>query len=409
MNSISTIFDWAQQTHDSGLPEVGTSALVVLSEEDTAAGGAANGGLAALLAAARRARVFTLFVDMSNGQAGPQWPLGLAPEPSAHEFIVRAAQTGLFGASAFNLLLRSNGIETLVVTGASADLTLMGLARDARARGLQVRAAVEPMACHRVAACWLAQPEGSRSWQPEVKQAHWLRSLEQRVAPAHTALVLIDVQNDFVSAGGATGRREPMPLVDAAAARIPVLLDSARAAGCTVVHVQAEYGQHVRGVGSPYRFPSSKTREGAVWSLSATEIDEDQQFPPTEVEVCLPRSWGSELIAEVRPLPGELRVTKHRFSAFIDTPLEVMLRSRGIRTVIFAGVTTNCCIESSVRDASMLDFHVVVAEDAVGTKNSVMALHDASLEQMRTYFALVEPVARIAQALRSHAAEEVSA
>ena len=84
-----------------------------------------------------------------------------------------------------------------------------------------------------------------------------------------------------------------------------------------------------------------------------------------------------------------------------------MLRARGIRTLIFAGVTTNCCIESSVRDASMLDFHVVVAGDAVGVKDSVAALHAASLEQMRTYFALVEPVERITEALHSHVAEGV--
>ncbi|WP_295523091.1 isochorismatase family protein, partial [uncultured Pseudacidovorax sp.] len=309
-----------------------------------------------------------------------------------------------FGASTLNLLLRANAIEQLVVAGLQMDLAVASLLRDARARGLQAHAAVDAAAMRAIARQWPAGSDAPRSWQPQVKHSRWLRTLEQRVAPAHTALLLIDVQNDFVSADGATGRREAMPLVQAAVAQMPALLEAARTAGCTVVHVHAEYGQHVRHVGSPYRFPSALTREGAVWSLSAAEVDDAHQFAPGEVEVCLPGSWGRAPLEAIAPRAGELQITKHRFSAFVDTPLEVMLRARGIRTLIVAGVTTNCCVESTVRDASMLDFHVVVAEDAVGVKNSVVALHEASLEQMRTYFARVEPVVRIAQALQSHAA-----
>jgi len=363
---------------------------------------AALDDLAALLQAARAARVFTVFI--APVETAFAWPEVLAPRPSPHEFVVRAPDTGAFGASTLNLLLRANAIEQLVVAGVHLDLALASLLRDARARGMQAHAALGAEVIATIARQWPASLDAPRSWQPEVKHARWLRTLEQRLAPAHTALLLIDVQNDFVSPEGATGRRESMPLVQAAVARMPVLLEAARTAGCTVVHVHAEYGQHVRHVGSPYRFPSALTREGAVWSLSAAEVDDAHQFAPGEVEVCLPGSWGGRALEAVAPRPGELQITKHRFSAFVDTPLEVMLRARGIRTLIVAGVTTNCCVESTVRDASMLDFHVVVAEDAVGVKNSVVALHEASLEQMRTYFARVEPVARIAQALQSHAA-----
>lgn len=360
--------------------------------------------LAALLQAARAARVFTVFI--APVETAFPWPEPLVPRPGPHEFVVRAPDTGVFGASTLNLLLRANAIEQLVVAGLQMDLAVASLLRDARARGLQAQAAVDAPTTHAVAQRWPAGSDAPRSWQPQVKHSRWLRTLEQRVAPAHTALLLIDVQNDFVSAEGATGRREAMPLVQAAVAQMPALLEAARTAGCTVVHVHAEYGQHVRHVGSPYRFPSALTREGAVWSLSAAEVDDAHQFAPGEVEVCLPGSWGRAPLEAVAPRAGELQITKHRFSAFVDTPLEVMLRARGIRTLIVAGVTTNCCVESTVRDASMLDFHIVVAEDAVGVKNSVVALHEASLEQMRTYFARVEPVARIAEALQSHAAPQ---
>ncbi|MBO9645304.1 MAG: isochorismatase family protein [Pseudacidovorax sp.] len=397
----------AEQPLDEAAPDAAPFATALVIPASAAlrdAPPAALEDLAALLQAARAARVFTVFI--APVEAAFPWPAALTPRPGPHEFVVRAPDTGAFGASTLNLLLRANAIEQLVLAGVQLDLALASLMRDARARGIQAQAAVGADTHAAIARQWPATPEAPRSWQPEVKHARWLRTLEQRVAPSHTALLLIDVQNDFVSPEGATGRREAMPLVQAAVAQVPALLDAARTAGCTVVHVHAEYGQHVRNVGSPYRFPSTRTREGAVWSLSATEVDDAHQFAPGEVEVCLPGSWGGQPLAAAAPREGELQITKHRFSAFVDTPLEVMLRARGIRTLIVAGVTTNCCVESTVRDASMLDFHVVVAEDAVGVKNSVVALHEASLEQMRTYFALVEPVARIAQALQSHAAPQ---
>jgi nicotinamidase-related amidase len=380
----------------------GQTALVLVDVSSTHFAGRADEAvqLRALLGAARAARVFTIFLTALE-EDEPFAP-GLAPAPGEHEFVVRAPAAGPFGTSTFHLLLRANGITDVVLAGSDAQLAVSCAARDASARGLRVGLASDAATLFSVVTRWIDEPQGPRGWQPEVKHASWLRTLEQRLNPAHTALVLIDVQNDFVSAQGATGRRESMPLVDAAAARIPVLLADARAAGCTIVHVTAEYGQHVRHIGSPYRLPSKRTREGAVWSVSAGEMGDDQEFPANEVEVCLPGGWGALTLASVAALPGELRITKHRFSAFIDTPLETMLRARGIRTLIFAGVTTNCCIESSVRDASMLDFYVVVAEDGVGVKNSVEALHEASLEQMRTYFALVEPIDRIGDALRTH-------
>lgn len=389
----------AAAARTSALPPRSTALVLVEAGEAALAGQPEQTvRLHALVAAARKAQVLTVFLAPLSGAA---WAAGLAPQPGEHEFVVRVADAaGPFGASTLGLLLRANNITGLVLAGNDAQLAVSCATRDAMARGFA--AVSDSAALPGIAEAWLAEPPGERNWQPEVKHAALLRTLEARVAPEHTALVLIDMQNDFVAIQGAVGRREPMPLVERATARIPTLLAHARAAGCTIVHVNAEYGQHVRYVGSPYRFPSAHTREGAVWSVSATELADGHEFPSDEVEVCLPGSWGREPLDAVRALPGELQITKHRFSAFVDTPLEVLLRARGIRTLIFAGVTTNCCVESSVRDASMLDFYVVVAADGVGTKSSVEALHVASLEQMRTYFALVEPIERIGQALASH-------
>ncbi len=105
----------------------------------------------------------------------------------------------------------------------------------------------------------------------------------------------------------------------------------------------------------------------------------------------MPGSWGGQFVDGIVPQSGEAIVTKHRFSAFVDTGLDLMLRARGIRTVIAAGVTTNCCVESTVREAAMRDFYLVVPEDCVAVKDKLADLHAASLESIRLYFGLVRP------------------
>ncbi|CAN5352138.1 hypothetical protein BH10PSE18_BH10PSE18_15710 [soil metagenome] len=400
---LSTSFDGAIAPA-SALPDPAQSALVIVdaTPEALPAGTPAAETLRRLLTAARRAQTVILFLQPERGADEANLDDSLAPQPGPSEFVVRTLGGSPFGTSTFGLVLRANGITDLVRAGSDESLGIACTVRDAAVRGYRARRADVPQMADAIAAAWLAARPGPRNWHAEAKQAALLRTLDERLAPQHTALVLIDVQNDFVSPTGATGRREAMPMVDRATARIPVLLRQARDTGCLVVHVRAEYGQHVRHVGSPYRFPSTRTHEGAVWSASAAELDGNHEFPPGEVEVCLRGSWGGQVIDAVAPLPGEPVITKHRFSAFIDTPLEALLRARGIRTLVFAGVTTNCCIESSARDASMLDFYLVVAEDCVGTKNSVRHLHEASLEQLRTYFALVEPSERIIDAWQAH-------
>lgn len=399
----STSFDRAAAPA-SALPDPAQSALVIVdaTPEALLAGSPAADTLRRLLAAARQAQVLVLFLQAERDAAAAGWDADLAPQPRPSEFVIRTLGGSPFGTSTFGLVLRANGIRDIVLAGSDAALGISCTVRDAAVRGYRARHAAADGSADAIAAAWRAAWPGPRNWHAEAKQASLLRTLEDRLAPQHTALVLIDVQNDFVSPAGATGRREAMPMVDRATARIPVLLQQARESGCLVVHVRAEYGQHVRHVGSPYRFPSARTPEGAVWSASAAELADSHEFPPGEVEVCLRDSWGGQVIDAVAPRPGEPVITKHRFSAFIDTPLEALLRARGIRTLVFAGVTTNCCIESSARDASMLDFYLVVAEDCVGTKNSVRHLHEASLEQLRTYFALVEPSERIIDAWQAH-------
>jgi ureidoacrylate peracid hydrolase len=98
---------------------------------------------------------------------------------------------------------------------------------------------------------------------------------------------------------------------------------------------------------------------------------------------CAPGTWGAEFHG-VAPAPGEAVIDKHCYSAFIGTDLDERLRTRGARTLVFAGVQTNVCVETSLRDAYSLGFHVVAAADCVASHTA--ELHEATLKNVRFLF-----------------------
>ena len=102
---------------------------------------------------------------------------------------------------------------------------------------------------------------------------------------------------------------------------------------------------------------------------------------------------------EVRPASEDVVVTKQRYSPFVDTAFPAILRAARIETLVIMGVTTEMCVESTVRDAFMRDFSVVVASDC--TQGSTAERHDYSLRLMDIYFAHVATSDQILAALRA--------
>jgi ureidoacrylate peracid hydrolase len=115
-------------------------------------------------------------------------------------------------------------------------------------------------------------------------------------------------------------------------------------------------------------------------------------------EICAAGSWGSELY-ELAPAPDEPVVVKHRYSGFVGTDLEVLLRARERRSVLATGVSTNVCVESTARDACMRDYQAVMVEDCCGALTE--AEQQAALHNMRNYFGRVLDSGAIATHWRS--------
>ena len=196
-----------------------------------------------------------------------------------------------------------------------------------------------------------------------------LSTLSDKVDPRHAALVLVDVQNDFCAEGGAMHREgRDLSLVKAMIPRLERLVEAARAAQVPLIWIRCVYNT------GPNHYLSEVWLEQAERRRNGAYV----RYP-----VCEPGEWNGDFF-QVRPLADEVIVTKHRYGAFESTDLDLVLRSRKIRSVIITGVATNVCCETAARQAFMKDYYVVFTSDCTATFSQ--AQHDATLFNIDQFF-----------------------
>jgi ureidoacrylate peracid hydrolase len=199
--------------------------------------------------------------------------------------------------------------------------------------------------------------------------------------PRHTALVIIDMQKDFCTPGfGADKAGRNLGPTRAIIPALQGLLAAARAAGVLVVHVGFwTLPDHLSDSG-----PWLAQRRRATFSSD---------------KLAMAGSEGAEFIEELSPLPGELVVHKHRYSAFKGTDLGMILDVKRIRSVVTTGVSTNACVESTLRDAFETGYYVAVPRD--GTASWSRELYEATLANVTHRFGLVTDIAEITEIWQS--------
>jgi nicotinamidase-related amidase len=205
--------------------------------------------------------------------------------------------------------------------------------------------------------------------------------------PASAAVIVIDMQRDFIEPGGfgAALGNDVTPL----AAIVPTvgrLIAAAREAGVPVIHTRECHAADLSDC------PPAKRDRGAP-SLRIGD-------PGPMGRILIAGEPGADIVAELAPLPGELVIDKPGKGAFYATPLGPALAERGVRTLIFAGVTTEVCVQTTMREANDRGFVCLLAEDA--TESYFPAFKAATLEMIRAQGAIVgwtATVAEIADAL----------
>jgi nicotinamidase-related amidase len=198
--------------------------------------------------------------------------------------------------------------------------------------------------------------------------------LSEIIDPAHTALLIVDMQRDFVLAGGSFDRfGVDLTMYPPVIERIADLLAAARHAGVMLVFIQMTVLPG-RASDSPaqirFNLRLHDGRHGTAEPLTYT----------------LDGSEGQQFVPGLEPEDGELVVKKYRSSAFWGTNLDLLLRSNGIKSVVVTGCTTEGCVESTARDAMFSDHYVVIATDAVASDDR--SQHEASMYLMAHRFDL---------------------
>jgi ureidoacrylate peracid hydrolase len=223
----------------------------------------------------------------------------------------------------------------------------------------------------------------SSALAPTVRDADVLLALAQKVDPGHTAVLVIDVQNDFCAPGGyyeRTGAR--IAGIHDMIPRLQRFLDDARAASVPVIFVAANYDE-------PY--------------LTGVHRERHLRRFGRVIPCCWSGTWGAEFYG-VAPAAGEPVIVKRRYSAFHGTDLDMLLRSRAIRTLVLAGVATNVCVETAARDAYMRDYYVVVVGDCTAARDE--NVHRAALANVEANFGVVATADALARAWPVRSASE---
>jgi ureidoacrylate peracid hydrolase len=193
-----------------------------------------------------------------------------------------------------------------------------------------------------------------------------------------TALLVVDVQNDFCHEDGFfAGKGFDVSPCALAAERLLPVVAAARVAGWHVVWTMSTNADP-----PTYRLPPLRFRGGDGRSAD--------QF--------VPESWGWHLVDGLTPREEELVVCKPRYDAFLRTTLEDDLRARGVDTLAVGGVITNCCVDTTARSAFMRGFDVLVLEDCVGAFGQERDLHDAALRNLSLLFAVIGSSATVFEA-----------
>ncbi|SJZ83467.1 ureidoacrylate peracid hydrolase [Enhydrobacter aerosaccus] len=213
------------------------------------------------------------------------------------------------------------------------------------------------------------------------------------IRPAETALIVVDMQNAYASPGGYLDIAGFD--ISGAAPAIEKIQDAtaaARAAGMPVIFFQNGWDRDYVEAGGP----------GSPNWHKSNALKTMRKRPELQGKLLAKGGWDYELVQALPPQPGDIIVEKPRYSAFFNTNLDSLLRARGIRSLVFTGIATNVCVESTLRDGFFLEYFGVVLHDATHHAGPDF-IQKASLYNIEKFFGWVSSVAEFRTALTANA------
>jgi ureidoacrylate peracid hydrolase len=196
------------------------------------------------------------------------------------------------------------------------------------------------------------------------------------------ALLVIDVQNGFVSKGGSYDRlgmdtsnyREVVPKM------------------CELVNL-------CREVGIPIFYTEAVREPSGIDLLTKVHhiLPKSREERISKVPICVRGTWDAQTIDELKPASQDHIVIKRRDSAFQDTEIRAWLKALGVNTLVFAGVDTSICVETSLRDAFNDGYDIILISDATASGNKQH--YETTLQRIRDYYGVVMDLERFARSI----------
>jgi ureidoacrylate peracid hydrolase len=180
-----------------------------------------------------------------------------------------------------------------------------------------------------------------------------------------TALIVVDIQNDFCHSQGVFGKRNfTLSHVEKAVNNLLPFIDQCRKFNLFIIFVRTIHSN---------------------WTDSDSWIGR-LEGGAREMQICRPNTWGADFY-KTEPQANDFIVTKHRFSGFVETDLDLVLRSKRIETLLMTGLATNVCVETTARDGFNRDYRIILVEDCCGAFS--LEEHASTITNITKYFGIV--------------------
>ena len=209
------------------------------------------------------------------------------------------------------------------------------------------------------------------------------------IAFSKTAVLVVDMQNAFVRKGGYF---DLVGLDISGAQRIiepcQRIINAAREKGIKIIYLQMGYSPDLSDKGPP---ESPYAYRAKVPILL-------RERPELKDKLYIYGTWGAEIIEELKPYQDDIVIKKQRYDGFVGTNLDIILRTLGIKYLIFVGTATNVCVESTLRRSFFLDYFPILISDAVSQKGPRM-MQEATILNVQSTFGWVTDSIRLIEAI----------
>jgi ureidoacrylate peracid hydrolase len=206
-----------------------------------------------------------------------------------------------------------------------------------------------------------------------------------------TGLIVVDMQNGFSKKGGmmdilgSLDEQVVKPVIDIN----KKVIAACRSRGIKIIYLRMTYHHDLSNIGGPQSPNYLKER-------AAREM---RSNPQLKGKFLTEGTWDWEVIDELKPGPEDILVNKNRFSGFVNTELDAILRTLNLKYLLFTGIFTNVCVESTMRDAFFHDYFVLMVSDGCGNRGPQF-IQEATIFNISAVFGWVTTSDELIKALK---------